>query len=159
MKKYIFIVFIFLLTISCSLEREHEDKITIILSKASKNYIKWLSSDSTIILDAYKSENIDSLLNIADGIVLTGGEDINPLMYSDTVNIKLCGVIDNERDTLEKRLYDFASSNKIPLLGVCRGMQMINVLNGGTLYGDLPTQLDGNIKHRKVSGNIKHKIV
>ena len=60
-------------------------------------------------------------------IIITGGEDINPLLYNDSSNLKVCGDIDHRRDTLEKKLFDYAFENKIPLIGVCRGMQMINV--------------------------------
>ena len=59
----------------------------IILSKASPNYVNWLSHKDIIILDATTITNTDSILEIADGIVLTGGEDINPLMYNDTSNL------------------------------------------------------------------------
>ena len=99
----------------------------IVLSKASDSYIKWISDEKTVILDAYTIKNTDSLLSLADGIILTGGEDINPLEYNDTSNIKLCGPINYKRDTLERKLFEYAFKNKIPLIGVCRGMQMMNV--------------------------------
>ena len=100
---------------------------TIILSKASKNYINWITNDNVIILDAHTIKNTDSILKLANGIILTGGEDINPLEYNNTSNLKVCGDINYKRDTLERRLFDFALENKIPLIGVCRGMQMMNV--------------------------------
>ena len=129
----------------------------IILSKASKNYINWLDDGNTIILDAYTINNNDSILNLADGIVLTGGEDINPLQYNDSSNLALCGPIDYYRDTLERNLFDFALRNKIPLVGICRGMQMINVALDGTLYGDLPTDIGTNVIHRH-NGEVMHDI-
>ena len=131
---------------------------TIILSKASSNYIKWIESDGIIVLDAYNIKNTDSILKLADGIVLTGGEDINPLEYNDTINISVCGPINYFRDTLERKLFDFALKNKIPLIGVCRGMQMINVASGGTLYGDLPSEIGEKVVHRK-NGEVMHNIV
>ena len=78
------------------------------VSKASKNYIDWITDREIIILDAYTIKNTDSILNIADGIILTGGEDINPLQYHDTINIAVCGDINYNRDTLERKLFDFA---------------------------------------------------
>ena len=130
---------------------------TIILSKASKNYIKWMEAKDVIILDAWNIENTDSILSLADGIILTGGEDINPLEYNDTVNIKVCGPINYQRDTLERKLFDYAFTNKIPLVGVCRGMQMMNVASGGTLYGDLPTEIGTAVVHRN-NGEVYHEI-
>ena len=100
----------------------------------------------------------DSILGLADGIILTGGEDINPLEYNDIANIELCGPIDYSRDTLERKLFDFAFSNKIPLIGVCRGMQMMNVVSGGTLYVDIPSELGTKVIHRNY-GEVMHEIV
>ena len=131
---------------------------TIILSKASKNYINWIDGEDIIILDAYTIKNTDSILKLADGIILTGGEDINPLEYNNTSNLKVCGDINYERDTLERKLFDFALENKIPLIGVCRGMQMMNVASGGTLYGDIPTEIGTTVIHRN-NGEVNHEIV
>ena len=130
---------------------------TIILSKASSNYIKWIEDENVIILDAYTIKNTDSILKLADGIILTGGEDINPLEYNNTTNLKVCGDINYKRDTLERKLFDFALENKIPLIGVCRGMQMMNVASGGTLYGDIPTEIGTEVIHRN-NGEVYHKI-
>jgi len=131
---------------------------TIILSKASENYIDWITDDNVITLDAYTIKNTDSILKLADGIILTGGEDINPLEYNNTTNIKVCGDINYKRDTLERKLFDFALENKIPLIGVCRGMQMMNVASGGTLYGDIPTEIGTEVIHRN-NGEVYHEIV
>ena len=130
---------------------------TIILSKASSNYIKWIEDENVIILDAYTIKNTDSILKLADGIILTGGEDINPLEYNNTTNLKVCGDINYKRDTLERKLFDFALENKIPLIGVCRGMQMMNVASGGTLYGDIPTEIGTEVIHRN-NGEVYHEI-
>ena len=130
---------------------------TIILSKASKNYIDWIYGEDIIILDAYTIKNTDSILKLADGIILTGGEDINPLEYNNTTNLKVCGDINYKRDTLERKLFDFAFENKIPLIGVCRGMQMMNVSSGGTLYGDIPTEIGTEVIHRN-NGEVYHEI-
>ena len=131
---------------------------TIILSKTSQNYVDWISDDNTVIIDAYRISNTDSILALADGIIITGGEDINPLLYNDTSNLKVCGDIDHRRDTLEKKLFDYAFENKIPLIGVCRGMQMINVASGGSLYGDIPSEIGTEVIHRN-NGEVMHEIV
>ena len=154
MKNIFFTLFLLFCVASC----EKNNKKTIILSKASDNYINWIESRDIIIIDAYNISNIDSILNLADGIILTGGEDIYPLMYNDTNNIKLCGEFDFRRDTLEKKLFDYAFNNKLPLIGVCRGMQMMNVASGGTLFGDLPTEIGDSIMHRN-NGEVMHNIM
>jgi len=154
MKKLLLILLCSFTFFACQKEQQK----TILLSKASSNYIKWIEDDNIIILDAYTTKNTDSILALADGIILTGGEDINPLEYNDTSNIKVCGKINFSRDTLERKLFDFAFKNKLPLVGVCRGMQMMNVASGGTLYGDIPTEIGTTVIHRN-NGEVMHEIV
>ena len=150
------LIFTFLLTLSLSAQIADERK-TIILSKASSNYVSWVTHEKINILDAYTINNTDSILALADAIILTGGEDINPLYYSDTLNLNLCGPIDHSRDTLELKLFSYAFHNKIPLVGICRVMQMINVACGGTLFGDLPIQMGNDVIHRN-NGEVMHEI-
>jgi len=153
MKKNSLIILVIVILCSC---KKQESK-TIILSKASSNYVKWIEDENVIILDAYTIKNTDSILALADGIILTGGEDINPLQYNDTINFAVCGDINYERDTLERKLFDFAFKNKLPLIGVCRGMQMMNVVCGGTLYGDIPSEIGTEVIHRN-NGEVMHEI-
>jgi putative glutamine amidotransferase len=154
MKKLLLILLCIFTFFAC----QKEQKKTIILSKASNNYIKLIEDDNIIILDAYTIKNTDSILALADGIILTGGEDINPLQYNDTINLAVCGDINYQRDTLERKLFDSALKNKIPLIGVCRGMQMMNVASGGSLYGDIPSEIGTTVIHRN-NGEVNHEIV
>ena len=154
MKKILLVLLCVLILFSC----QEDQARTVILSKASANYIKWIENKDVIILDAYTIKNTDSILALADGIILTGGEDINPLEYNDTDNLEVCGPINYARDTLERKLFEFAFTNEIPLIGVCRGMQMMNVASGGTLYGDIPSEIGTTVIHRN-SGEVMHDIV
>ncbi len=131
---------------------------TIILSKAGDNYIKWIEDENIVLLDAYTIDNTDSILALADGIILTGGEDINPLLYNDTSNLAVCETINHRRDSLEQKIFDYAFRHQIPLMGVCRGMQMMNVATGGSLYGDIPSEIGTDIVHRN-NGEVMHNIV
>lgn len=151
-------ILIFLICCVTLYSCQDDETRTVILSKASLNYVKWIEDENIIVLDAYTIKNTDSILGLADGIILTGGEDINPLEYNEIANIELCGPIDYSRDTLERKLFDFAFSNKIPLIGVCRGMQMMNVVSGGTLYVDIPSELGTKVIHRNY-GEVMHEIV
>jgi len=153
MKKTLLVLLCVLTLFSC----QEDQTRTVILSKASSNYIKWIENKDVIILDAYTIKNTDSILALADGIILTGGEDINPLEYNDTVNLEVCGPINYARDTLERKLFEFAFTNEIPLIGVCRGMQMMNVASGGTLYGDIPSEIGTTVIHRN-NGEVMHEI-
>ena len=131
---------------------------TIILSKAGDNYIKWIEDENIVVLDAYTIDNTDSILALADGIILSRGEDINPILYNDTNNLAVCETINHRRDSLEQKLFDYAFRHQIPLMGVCRGMQMMNVATGGSLYGDLPSEIGTDVIHRN-NGEVMHEIV
>ena len=76
------------------------------------------------------------LLDRLDGLMLTGGADVGPASYQETRR-SLTGDPDPARDTLETRLVRAARRRRMPILGICRGQQMVNVALGGTLYQDL----------------------
>ena len=68
-----------------------------------------------------------------DGLVLVGGADVNPLWYGESP-IQQLGGVDPQRDLYELKLIKLASDRNIPILGICRGCQLLNVAFGGTLY-------------------------
>lgn len=74
-----------------------------------------------------------------DGLVLSGGADIDPKYFGEEV-MPECGAIDATRDTYDLRLIDYARRYQTPILGICRGMQILNVQMGGTLYQDIYAQ-------------------
>ena len=84
-----------------------------------------------------------------DGLILVGGADVNPLWYGESP-IQQLGGVDPQRDLYELKLIKLASDRNIPILGICRGCQLLNVAFGGTLYQDIPAQRRGNhIKHQQ----------
>ncbi|RLC73040.1 MAG: gamma-glutamyl-gamma-aminobutyrate hydrolase family protein, partial [Chloroflexi bacterium] len=87
-----------------------------------------------------------ALCDSLDGILLAGGEDVTPMMYGETPHEKL-GEVDEERDRVELELARLALADGVPLLGVCRGIQMLNVAAGVTLYQDIAAQQPGALKH------------
>ena len=113
MKKLFFLLVCSFTLFSC---QKNQQK-TIILSKASSNCIKWIEDENVIILDAYTITNTDSILALADGIILTGGEDINPLEYNDTINLVVCGDINYQRDTLKENYLILLLKTNYHLLG------------------------------------------
>ena len=105
-----------------------------------------------------------------DGIVFTGGEDFAPAYYGKEEHEKL-GEVNVTRDTYDLTLLKLATDRNIPTLGICRGLQLINVGMGGTLYQDLPAEKPSDINHRQeeegtvpthsvsvVEGSVMHKI-
>ena len=106
-----------------------------------------------------------------DGIVFTGGEDFAPAYYGKEEHEKL-GEVNVTRDTYDLTLLKLATDRNIPTLGICRGLQLINVGMGGTLYQDLPAEKPSDINHRQeedgtvpthsvsvVEGSLMHQIL
>ncbi len=84
-----------------------------------------------------------------DGLLLTGGSDLDPTYY-DEKSLPELGVTLPERDAFEMDILRHALQRGVPVFGICRGMQVLNVALGGTLYQDLPSQLEGgSIAHRQ----------
>ena len=93
-------------------------------------------------------ENIKAQLELVDGLILSGGHDVDPLLFGEEPHQKL-GETLPERDVFDLNLIKYAKEFKIPTLGICRGHQILNVANGGTLHQDL-SLIDGcYIKHNQ----------
>lgn len=86
------------------------------------------------------------LFGECDALLLTGGEDVDPVRYRATPHPKL-GTVDARRDVNELALLADARARELPILGICRGIQIGNVAFGGTLIQDLPSQRPGPIDH------------
>jgi putative glutamine amidotransferase len=91
-------------------------------------------------------EQLDNLLPRLDGILFTGGGDIDPTFYN-TVPHPMVGDVDLDRDSVELYLLERAVDQEMPFLGICRGLQLVNVGLGGTLYADITTQRAGSLRH------------
>ena len=96
------------------------------------------------ILDA--SMPVAQALAGIDGLMLTGGGDVAPSLYGETAHAT---VVEAEpgRDAFEIALVTAARAQQLPILAICRGMQVLNVSGGGTLVQDIPTQVAGALAH------------
>lgn len=95
--------------------------------------------------DRYDEELIYDILEGIDAILFTGGSDINPFTYNSCPEDKL-GKIDSVRDEWELKLLEKGLEKNLPVLGICRGIQLLNVYFGGTLVQDL-SAIDTSIPH------------
>ena len=97
----------------------------------------------------YDDDKIVELLNTLDGIIFTGGEDFDPSYYNERP-IPQMGKINASRDEFDIKLLHLAVKHGVPVLGICRGLQLINIAYGGSLYQDLAAQYqDNSIRHRQ----------
>lgn len=83
---------------------------------------------------------IEKFAETCDGLLVSGGKDVAPLLY-DSMTDKNCGSFDYDVDVSHIKLIQAVIKHKKPVLGICRGMQLINVALGGTLYQDIPTNV------------------
>lgn len=93
------------------------------------------------------SAALNHLLSRLDGLIFTGGQDVAPALYGQEP-APGCGTICPERDALDTSLLKAALELDLPVLGICRGIQLINAALGGTLWQDLPTEHPSDLSHR-----------
>ncbi|MFC4651804.1 gamma-glutamyl-gamma-aminobutyrate hydrolase family protein [Lactococcus nasutitermitis] len=103
---------------------------------------------TVLIIPADKPENAKNLIHLVDKIVLTGGADISPQFYNEEPSPRL-ETTNPDRDAFEIAAIEAALAEKKAIFGVCRGIQILNVYFGGTLYQDLSDYPGTVVKHRQ----------
>ena len=109
-----------------------------LLHTASRYYIRAVerAGGAPIILPVTEPDRVGDVLGLVHGVVLTGGGDVQPSLYGATP-IDSTGGVNPERDAFEVALFEEARASAVPVLGICRGMQLMNVALGGTLLQDV----------------------
>jgi putative glutamine amidotransferase len=137
-------------------------KIGISYTKTSfENYWNWITKedmqdDLELVLLSFEKNNTDDIFK-CHGFILTGGVDVHPDFYNGKpVYNNSPNVFQPERDEFEEKIYRYSQEKKLPVLGICRGMQLINVLEGGKLIQDLD---NGNERHKKEASDKEHSVV
>lgn len=122
--------------------------------KSYRNYIEWLKSVDIEPVPIFVGENFKWDF---EGILLPGGGDVNPKLYKE----RNCHSteIDDGRDALELEVIDWAIRKGIPLLSICRGIQILNVSLGGTLYQDIESEFNTPIRHKKTKNADEHHCI
>ncbi len=90
--------------------------------------------------------SLPDLLRELDGVLLTGGGDVDPRLYGEAAHVTY-GKAEPGRDLFEIELVRGAAGASVPMFGICRGMQVVNVALGGTLVQDLPSMVPGALTH------------
>ena len=96
-------------------------------------------------------ELLQDALSLCDGIIFTGGPDVRPELFGETI-IPSCGAINDERDAFEIKLYKMAMDADKSILGVCRGVQVMNIAEGGNIYQDIYSQAQTSLVHHTLDG-------
>jgi putative glutamine amidotransferase len=120
----------------------------------ARSYVRAIQAAGGLVVmippDAELNDEPDEVLDLLDGLILAGGADIDPSAYDAEAHPETKGTVP-ERDDFEIALARRAMDRDIPLLGICRGMQLMNVARGGTLEQHLPDS-HGHHDHRRALG-------
>ena len=124
----------------------HEDRDLVFLPNPYFHAIRHFGGIPVLIPVMADPDELEYLMNLCDGLVLTGGDDIDPSLYGEEkLNDTVC--IAPERDAQEGKVIDMAVERNIPIFGICRGVQIMNVHFGGSLYQDIPAQIPSDVAH------------
>ncbi|MGB2770374.1 MAG: gamma-glutamyl-gamma-aminobutyrate hydrolase family protein [Candidatus Zixiibacteriota bacterium] len=147
--------------ITCSME--HQDRKRKFPTASAFDYLKKFYYEAVersgavavLLPNTRKTDKIPDYLSMVDGILVSGGNDVDPVFYGEK---KKCGnlSITRERDLFEIALVRRAKTRRVPILAICRGMQLVNVAFGGDLYQDfrfgedfLDHTLKGSARYQK----------
>jgi putative glutamine amidotransferase len=120
------------------------------LNSITEAYVRAVSNAGALpvmIPLGLSEETLDALLNKLDGILFTGGGDVHPERYGSQAH-PLVDDVDPDRDRVEVHLLNRILEQGLPFLGICRGLQVINVALGGTLFEDILDQRPNSLKHQ-----------
>lgn len=127
-------------------------RIGLTAGRMFERYADWVTGiDGEVeIIPLGYTHNNPADLDRCHGVVFTGGEDVHPTHYGHPEFVEYCVPVDfdQRRDDFELELMHRVQTRRLPLLGICRGLQLVNVYHGGTLIPDIPTW--GGFNHAKL---------
>lgn len=144
----------------------YPDANRVVFSKKFLCYLerdmaRYLSREDVlpVLIPDVEGKALDNFLGQMDGFVFQGGNDIAPEIYGEKPIGRWIG--DAYRDEYELKIMDYAIRHDKPVLGICRGFQLMNVYFGGSLYQDIQTQKPNAIQHRDadIYDQLNHEIV
>jgi len=134
-------------------------KIIIGVTDCSKydNYAKWIAQEPDVetLKLSYKDDSF-ARIEKCHGILLSGGEDVHPTFYDKPEYLPYCyqDDVDEKRDEFELKVLHYTQEKKLPVFGICRGLQIANVFFGGSMIPDIPTFKNAN--HSKIEGEDRY---
>jgi putative glutamine amidotransferase len=136
------------LTTTAVAEGGVHNKPQILLYSAYIAALEPLGLAPVLLTPTHSARSVQALLEHCEGLVLSGGEDVDPRRYGEEPMPEL-GTVTPARDEMEFTAIGLAVEREIPILGICRGCQVLNVYFGGTLYQDLNRQRESSMRHEQ----------
>ncbi|HEU5209309.1 MAG TPA: gamma-glutamyl-gamma-aminobutyrate hydrolase family protein [Longimicrobiales bacterium] len=136
------------LTTTCIDEGGTYQRPAVAIYESYINALEAVGLATVLITPAHSPQAVRALMNACAGLVLSGGEDVDPARYGAEPSPAL-GSVNRRRDEVEFNALEYALQQQMPVLGICRGAQVINVAMGGTLFQDLATERPGPVLHQQ----------
>ena len=130
--------------INCDLSREWPCRLSLYCEYYEA--VKMAGGIPILLAPLEEVKDMEGLLNRLDGLILSGGDDVWPERYGQTRHART-NLVSKERDAFDFQLVRQALDMDIPVLGICHGIQLINVVMGGTLIQDIPSQRPSDAPH------------
>ena len=127
---------------------EIDEKLNVNIRNTYINAVESTGGLPIVVPYIKSDESLETLIERCDGFIFSGGGDIDPKCYVEEKK-PTCGDAEYNRDELEFRAFDSVFASGKPILAICRGIQLVNVCLGGTLYQDIPTEFETEIIHRQ----------
>jgi putative glutamine amidotransferase len=121
-------------------------RITYVRCSRDGDYLQSLEAAGMTVHPVHPEGDVAAAVQRIDGVVLAGGPDVDPALYGETLHPS-CSLAGDARDAFEIALAQRCLRDGVPLLGICRGMQVLNVAAGGSLIQDLPSQVPVAVPH------------
>ena len=121
-------------------------RITYVRCSRDGDYLQSLEAAGMHVHAVHPEGDVTSAMQRVDGVVLAGGPDVDPALYGETLHPS-CSLAGDTRDAFEIELARRCLRDGLPLLAICRGMQVLNVAAGGSLIQDLPSQVPVAVPH------------
>jgi putative glutamine amidotransferase len=112
--------------------------------------VQRVSATPILLTPAHARASLAEVLDLVDGLLLTGGEDVDPSRYGQKPHPKL-ETVNHARDEMELQALERALELRMPVFAICRGIQLLNVHFGGTLFQDLPSEKPGGVIHEQTA--------
>ena len=120
-----------------------------------REYLDMLARAGAVPLIISPELELDHIMDLCDGIVISGGQDIDPEFYGEDRLPEVQKTEPHERFEWESQLIAACDKMKMPILGICYGLQRLNVYYGGSLIQDIPTEIGTKVRH----DNVEHEVI